>query len=199
MIFRVMALVAALGLLSAAAGDAQVRASRADAQSMKQKVAAIAARGESASEKPLRTTVTESEVNSFLAYDAGDALPAGVVGPSVTVLGTGRVSGRATVDLDAVRKASGSTGLFDPRSYLTGHVPVTATGVVRTANGVGRLELESATVAGVPIPKALLQEIVSYYSKSATRPNGVNLDDEFPLPARIREIQVEPGRAIVVQ
>ena len=47
--------------------------------------------------------------------------------PSVSALGTGRVSGRAVVDLDAVRKAGGNSGgLFDLRSYLTGHVPVMA-------------------------------------------------------------------------
>jgi hypothetical protein len=64
---------------------------------------------------------------------------------------------------------------------------------------VGRFELQSTTVGGVPIPKRLLQEIVTHYSRTADRPDGINLDDEFMLPARIREIQVEPGHAIVVQ
>src|SRR6267154_2106132 len=115
----------------------------------------------------VRATVTESEVNSYLAYELGSDLPTGVVQPSVSALGTGRVSGRAVVDLDAVRKAGGNSGgLFDLRSYLTGQVPVTATGVLRTSNGHARLELQSASVAGVPVPKLLLQEIVSYYSRS---------------------------------
>jgi hypothetical protein len=199
MFLRAIALIGILGLLSAVAGDAQVRTNRRDAETMKQKVASIAARGGVASKQPLRTTVTESEVNSFIAFELGDALPDGVVDPSLTIHGAGRVSGRATVDLDAVRKASGYTSPLDPRSYLTGHLPVMATGTLRATNGVGRLELESASVGGVPIPKLFLQEIVSYYSKSPERPNGINLDDEFPLPARIREIQVEPGQAIVVQ
>jgi hypothetical protein len=199
MFIRAIALIGILGLLSAVSGDAQVRANRADAQTMKQKVASIAARGETASKQPLRTTVTENEVNSFIAFELGDALPDGVVDPSLTILGTGRVSGRATVDLDAVRKASGITSPLDPRSYLSGHLPVLATGILRATNGVGRLELQSASVGGVPIPKLFLQEIVSYYSKSPERPAGINLDDEFPLPARIREIQVETGHAIIVQ
>ena len=194
-----MALVGAVGCLSAVPGGAQVRASKVDAQTMKQKVATIAAHGELASKQPLRTTVTESEINSYIAYELGDALPDGVVDPSLSILGMGQVAGRATVDLDAVRKASGSTSMLDPRSYLTGHLPVTATGVLRATNGVGRLELQSASVGGVPIPKLFLQEIVSYYSKSPTRPAGINLDDEFPLPARIKEIQVLTGQAIVVQ
>jgi hypothetical protein len=188
-------LMAALGALT----EAQVRPSRSDAEVMRQKVAAINANGERTSKQSRRTTVTENEVNSYLAYELGDALPAGVVNPSVTAPGDGRVSGRAVVDLDAVRKAGRSTGLLDLRSYLTGSVPVTATGMLRAANGVGRFVLESATVAGVPVPKWLLQEIVSYYSKSPEQPAGVSLDDAFELPARIREIQVQRGHAIVVQ
>jgi hypothetical protein len=80
-----------------------------------------------------------------------------------------------------------------------GHLPVTATGVLRTSNGVGRFELESATVAGVPIPKFFLQEILSYYSRTPQKPSGISLDDPFALPARIREVRVDPGQAVIIQ
>ena len=200
---RVIVCVGAIGLVSALTvvpGDAQVRATKRDAQALKQKVATIAAHGQSASKAPQRTTVSESELNSYLVYEIGDGLPDGVVEPSVAILGTGRISGRAIVDLDAVRKASQSTSLFDPRSYLTGQLPVTATGILRTQNGVGRFELQSATIGTVPIPKLFLQEVIAYYSKSETKPGGISLDDDFPLPARIREIQVQqPGQALIVQ
>ena len=178
---------------------AQARASKRDALTMKQKVAAIAALGDQPAGPGRRTTLTESEVNSYLTYELGDDLPTGVVEPSVSALGAGRVSGRAVVDLDAVRKAGNSTGPFDLRNYLTGHLPVTATGVLRTSNGRGRFELQSATVGAVPIPKLILQEIVAYYSKSPAKPGGISLDEEFTLPARIREIQVERGQATIVQ
>jgi hypothetical protein len=49
------------------------------------------------------------------------------------------------------------------------------------------------------MPKRLLQEILSYYTKSADYPNGVNLDDPFNLPAKIRRVDVEVGRAIITQ
>jgi len=101
--------------------------------------------------------------------------------------------------LDAVRKSKASASILDPVNYLTGRLPVTATGTLRTQNGMGQFQLESAAVASVPIPKILLQEIVSYYSKSAEKPSGIGLDDPFALPARIREIQVERGQAIIVQ
>jgi hypothetical protein len=172
-----------------------------DAASLRQKIAAIAAYGA----HPLRanaqrmTTVTENEVNAYLAIDARPDIPAGVVEPAVTILGGGRLSGRAVVDLDAVRTQQNPTSMLDPVNYVTGRLPVTAAGVLRTSNGVGRFALESATVGGIPIPKFVLQQIVSYYSRSPEFPSGVNLDDPFALPARIREIQVERGHAIIVQ
>jgi hypothetical protein len=194
-----LAIVATLiGVLrSDAHGDG--RALRRDAELLKQKVAAITLHAEHPSRQSRRTTVTENEVNAYLAYEALDRLPAGVVEPAVRILGTGRLSGRAVVDLDAVRKQRNSASLLDPTSYLSGRLPITATGVLTTTNGVGRFALESASLSSVPIPKFLLQEIVSYYSKTADLPGGFSLDDSFALPARIREIRVERGQAIIIQ
>ena len=48
-------------------------------------------------------------------------------------------------------------------------------------------------------PKSLLQELLSYYSKSAEKPSGISMDDPFELPARIKEIRVGKGEAMVVQ
>lgn len=190
-----LCLVAALGVSTLA----DVRTSRQDAILLKQKVATINAHAERASRQSRRTTVTESEVNSYLVYEAGQQLPTGVVEPAISILGDGRVSARAVVDLDAVRKEKNPTSLLDPMNYLMGKVPVSAIGVLKTSNGVGHIELESAAISRLPVPKFLLQEIVSYYSRTASNPAGINLDDPFALPARIREIQVERGQAIIVQ
>jgi hypothetical protein len=163
-------------------------------------VATITAQGERPSTIARRTIVTESEVNSYLAYDAGaKQMPVGVVEPSIAVVGAGRLSGRAVVDLDAVRKQKAPTSLLDPMNYLMGRLAVTAVGTLTTSKGVGRFELESSAVGSVPIPKILLQEIVSYYTRTPQKPAGISLDDPFQLPARIREIKVERGQAIIVQ
>jgi hypothetical protein len=191
--------VCALGLASIVGLRADVRASKRDAALLKQKVATITDRAAKPSKIARRITITESEVNSYLVYEARDQIPVGVVDPSIIVLGPGRLSARAVVDLDAVRKQKAPTSLLDPMNYLMGRLAVTAVGTLRTANGVGRIELESSSVGSIPIPKMLLQEIVSYYSRSAEKPAGISLDDPFPLPSRIREIQVERGQAIIVQ
>jgi hypothetical protein len=54
-------------------------------------------------------------------------------------------------------------------------------------------------VSGLPSPKAQLQEVVTYYSRSQEFPSGVDLDAPFTLPARISEIRVNAQQAVVVQ
>jgi hypothetical protein len=148
--------------------------------------------------KPIQTIVTESEINGYLRYRGKDVLPVGVVEPYVFTLGSGRLSGVATVDLDAVR-LSKTRGMLDPAQLLRGRVPVTATGVLRSKDGEFRFDLESATVAGLEVPKSLLQELVSYYTRSAANPDGYSLDAPFALTGGIREITVESKRAIIIQ
>ena len=49
------------------------------------------------------------------------------------------------------------------------------------------------------VPKTLLQELLSFYSRSAENPDGINMDDPFELPSQIREIRVAAGTATIVQ
>jgi hypothetical protein len=201
---RLVVGVGAAALLSGAVAvslraAADARTSRRDATLMKQKVATINRLGEKPLKVRQRTTVTENELNAYLALEALGDLPKGVVNPTVSILAEGRLSGRAVVDLDAVRRESPPKSLLDPKNLLIGRLPIAATGVLTTSNGVGRFALESASVGGLPIPKVLLQEIVSHYSRTPEKPEGLNLDDPFTLPVRIREIQVSRGQAIVVQ
>lgn len=172
---------------------------RQDADSLVQKIAGIRTRALSTSRAPVRTLVTERELNAYLAYEFVRELPTGVVDPSVAIVGLGRIEGRAVVDLDRVRKERRPTSRFDPFYYLTGRLPVTATGVLKTNGGTGRFELESASVSGVAVPTLVVEQIVGYYSRSAERPSGIDLDVPFELPAHIREIQVARGQAVVVQ
>jgi len=192
------ALLAAIAFGSFAV-RADGRANKHDAAMLKQKVATITERADKPSNIARKITVTDTEVNSYLVYEAKDQIPVGVVEPTITAVGPGRLSGRAIVDLDAVRKQKAPTSLLDPMNYLMGRLAVTAVGTLKTANGIGRFELESSSVGSLPVPKILLQEIVSYYSRSAQKPGGIALDDPFPLPAKIREIQVGRGQAIIVQ
>lgn len=198
-VLAVSTMVAVLGI--AIVSDAADPVSRRDAARLQAKIEKISKTGAGIHPAAsVRTPVTEAELNSYLRYEMADKLPAGVSDASVSILGEGRVSGRATVDLSQVgRSRKPSTGVLDPYSYLTGSVPVTANGVLKTKDGVATFALESAAIAGLPMPVRMLQEIVTSYSRSSTSPQGVSIDKPFSLPAGIREIQLDRGQAIVIQ
>ena len=147
--------------------------------------------------KPLSTTFTQAETNSYLKFNAGDLLPTGMTQPMVTLIGPGRLSGEAVIDLDIVRQKSSSGGWLDPTSYLTGRLPVTASGRVITGDGKARFEVERAEISGVPIPRSFLAQMVNFFTRTADNPRGSSIDDTFEMPAKIRSIDVEPGRFTV--
>jgi hypothetical protein len=188
-------------LLLAAQPQVQPRLTKADGERFQTKLTRIVTIGNtprSAKRAAESTTVSDVEVNAYLRYHAQDQIPVGIVEPLLNAHGNGIVSGRAIVDLDAVRKQR-QRGWLDPMGYLTGRLPLTARGRLTTQNGIGRFELESAELSGVTVPKTLVQELLSFYSATPETPNGINMDDPFELPAQIREIRVAPGAATIVQ
>ncbi len=144
------------------------------------------------------TQLTDVELNAYLHFHLKDQVPAGVVDPTLSALGEGRVRGAAVIDLDAVRKQK-QRAWTDPMSYMSGRLPLTASGLLITQNGVGRFQLETAELSGISIPKSLVQELLAFYSKSPDKPAGISMDDPFELPAGIKEIRVGKGEAMVVQ
>jgi hypothetical protein len=195
MIFGVMAITSVVTM--ALAADSGI-GTRADADALQTKLLQIATNG--LAQKPVsrNTPVSEREVNAFLRAHASESLPQGVIDPLVTILADGHLTAHAMVDLDEVRNSK-ERGTFSPWTILRGRVPVEASGLLRTENGVGAFTLDSATVGGVPVPKSVLQELVAYYSKSESQPDGLNFEAPFRLPARIREIRTTIGQALVVQ
>ena len=146
-----------------------------------------------------RTTTSELEVNSYLNFNLKDKIPRGLTNPQITIVGDGQLAGRVFVDIDEFKRHRNSGGLLDPLNYISGQVPVTARGVLRTQDGKGKFQLGSAEILGVPLPKPLLQELVTFFSRTPDNPNGFNIDAPFNLPAKIREVVVNRGDAVVVQ
>jgi hypothetical protein len=190
-----LCLVAA-GIVSAG----QQSLTRGEADSLQRKLATVLERGAKAGPagRPVRTTVTDREVNAYLKFQGAEQLPVGVVNPTITILDVTRVAGTASVNLDAVRLAK-VRAWSDPLAWVTGVLEIRVVAKVRASNGKGTLELETATLGGVPIPKLLLQEVVSYYSRTPESPSGFNLDQPFALPQRIRHVELQRGSAVIVQ
>jgi hypothetical protein len=181
--------------------------SKQQADLFSRKVAQIVVQGDAVQkpgakvEKPgtKKTQVSETELNSWFAYSAKPLLPSGVTEPRITLVGSGKVAGQAIVDLDAIAKKKQTGGTFDVWNLVGGKVPVNVAGTLRTKDGVGTFLVESADVSGLPLPKSFLQEVVSYYSRTPTHPQGLKIDDPFELPASIQQIDVGSGQAVIVQ
>lgn len=184
-----------LGALQAAGVSQQ----QADAFSKKMAIVKQQGTPGAKAQSPRRTPFTETELNSWFAYSSGEVMPAGVTEPRVTLVGNGKVKAAATVDLAAVAKTRSSGKTLDPWSYLGGRLPVTLSGVLRTENGIGRFDLEEAAVSGIPVPASVLADIVSYYSRSDSDPEGVRLNDNFKLPSQIKQIEMGAGQGVIVQ
>jgi hypothetical protein len=191
-------LITGLALAAVAVVNAADVGTRADADALERKIVGIATNG--LAEKPAAktTAVLEREVNAYLQAHSKEQMPQGVLDPRVSIQPDGRLTGTATVDLDAVRNSK-ERGVLSPWTLLRGTVPVEASGILRTENGVAAFTLEEASVGGVPVPKAVLQELVSYYSKGPNSKDGINFEQPFRLPAHIREIHTAMGQATVVQ
>jgi len=150
-------------------------------------------------EKGQRTPFSQDELNSWFAFRSQRLLPAGVAPPTVSIIGNGKLMGDVTLDLEAYAKTKKSGGTLDPWSLIGGKVPVTVTGILHTKDGQGRFELQSAQLSGIPLPKSFLQELITFYSRTPDKPQGIRIDDPFELPASIRQIEVGQGQAVVVQ
>jgi len=78
-------------------------------------------------------------------------------------------------------------------------VPLTARGILRSKDGKGEFQLISAEIHRIPLPKALVQELVTFFSRTQENPRGIYIDEPFNLPAKIREVIINQGEAVVVQ
>jgi hypothetical protein len=195
------AALALVALLAVVPLRAQQTLTKQDADRFQAKLGRIVLQGKAAalkSAQPRSTPISDNELNAYFRFNAKEQVPVGVLEPTLNALGDGRVTGRAIVDLDVVRKQK-QRGWLDPVNYLSGRLPVTAAGRLTTKDGRGQFMLESAEISGVTVPKAVLQELLSFYSKTPENPAGINMDAPFELPAGIREIRVGAGTSTIIQ
>ena len=196
---KILLLTLVLLLSAAIAHGGASQLSQEHGNSLARKIESIAQNGAAAPVRPKTTKVPEVEVNSYLAFNTKDKLARGLKNPQIRMVGDNRLAGRVYVDIDDFKRGRKSRGIMDPFSYISGQVPVTARGVLRTRDGIGQFQLDAAELHGVPLPKPLVQELVSYFSRTPEQPNGFNLDEPFPLPAKIRAITINSGEAVIAQ
>lgn len=185
--------------LTAVSATSAVELSKEQGDRLERKIAEIAKNGSIEPVRPKKTPMSELEVNSYLNFNLKEKIPRGLTHPQISPLGNGNLSGSVFVDMDEFKRQRGSGGIMDPLSYISGRVPLTASGVLRAKDGKGQFQLISAEIHRIPVPKPLLQELVTFFSRTQENPRGINIDEPFNLPAKIREVLVNHGEAIVIQ
>jgi hypothetical protein len=144
------------------------------------------------SEKDFR--LSEVEVNAYLAERVVEQLPQGVEGLWVRFT-RGRLRGGGRVDLASLRdRVPGALALL-----LSGVVPVELTATLQAEGGTGRVDVQRVLLAGVEVPRTLLQQIVTHYSRTASRPGGVRLEDPFDLPYGVKSARIHDGEILIRQ
>ncbi len=169
-----------------------------DGARLEHKLISILGHADTESSEARLTPLLEPEINAFLRFQGASSLPTGITTPTVRIGAAELVSAEAVIDLDVIRQQQARTWL-DPLRYLTGRLRVTASGTVRSGGGVARIDIQSVTVAGIPVPVLVLQELVRHFTRTLDHPDGTRLDGPIPLPYRITELQLSPGQAVIVQ
>jgi hypothetical protein len=190
---------AAVVVFAAVSVTAAVEFSKQQGDRLERKIEEIVKNASAEPVKAKRTPMSEPEVNSYVNFNLKDKIPRGLTHPQLSLLGNGKLGGTVFVDLDEFKRQRGSGGIMDPLNYISGRVPLTASGVLSTKEGRGQFQLISAEILRVPVPKPLLQELVTFFSRTQENPRGINIDEPFNLPAKIRDVLVNQGEGIVVQ
>ena len=193
----VCATVVALSFATQAAYQAGSSSSAIDGERLLDKLIEISANA-SAKTAARPVIIYQREINAYLRFQAASEFPEGVTDPDVALRSGGAVSLGATVDLSVIRDAR-ARGPLDPLRYLGGRLPVSANGLVRTLNGIGRVDIESVSIGGVPMPSSVLSELVRYYSRSDQNPDGIDVSEPLELPYGVTELRIEHEQVVVVQ
>jgi hypothetical protein len=192
-------LCAAFLLTLCASTSFAVALSQEDGNRLQAKIDAMVKNGAANPPKPRQFSIAEQEANSYLVFNLKEKIPKGLAEPEITMIGDGALAARVLVDMDEVKRRRQSRSVMDPLNYLSGQVPLNARGLLRTREGRGQLYLRSADIAGVPLPKPLLQELIGFFSRTPQNPKGFDIDAPFDLPSKIREISVRAGETLVSQ
>ena len=198
-IFGVVLLGGALAMNIGCSGVDTKPASVDQRERLKEKVDQVIANGELDPAPAQTTRFTEAELNSILNSEIAAWIPNGISEPQVRLLGNDRFSLRVIVDIDEFKRRRKRPQSAGPLNFLSGKMPAFVRGNLITGDGKGQFKLQSTEVNGIPLPPALALELLSTHTKTRRRPEGFDIQKPFDLPAKIRQLQINPDELVVIQ
>ena len=168
-------------------------------EQLKEKVDQLIANGELDPVQAKTTRFTEAELNSALNGQIAEWIPNGISEPQVRLLGNDRFSLQVIVDIDEFKRRRKRQRSAGPLNFFTGKMPALVRGDLITGDGKGQFKLQSTEVNGIPLPRALALDLLSTHTKSRRNPDGFDIEKPFDLPAKIRQLQINPAELVVIQ
>jgi len=168
-------------------------------EQLKEKVDQVIANGKLDPVPAKTTRFTEAEFNSILNSQIAEWIPNAISEPHVELLGNNRFSLRVIVDIDEFKRRRKRQRSAGPLNFFTGKLPALVRGDLISGDGKGQFKLQSTEVNGIPIPRALALELLSTHSKTKSHPEGFDIEKPFDLPAKIRQLQINPTELNVIQ
>jgi hypothetical protein len=192
-------LLAAVALCAACARIDTAKAPEDYRDRVQEKLDAVIANGAQSPVPSKSTIFSESEINTALRVNLKEKLPNGIGEPQVRLLGDSRIAARAIVDVDEFKRKRTKPSGAGPFNFFGGKIPVVVRGQLIARDGQGVFKLESAEANGIPLPRSVVLDLLTTYTRNRNNPAGFNLEKPFDLPASIREVTVNAGEVIVVQ
>ena len=138
--------------------------------------------------------LSENEINSFFKYDHAGDMP-GVREVKVD-LGEGGAVVRVLVDLSRAQDQQGAPGGIVWRFLLRGERKVVAHCRYRSADGYGRLDVDSVEIDGRTVPRFIVDWLIASYVNPQIP--DFEVGKTVGLPKKVQEIRVQPARVVVV-
>ncbi len=183
--------LAAFASLLAAAGFSAPAMSPEAARSARNKLDRITSEK---LEKGESVILTQDEFNSFLRYDSKLDLPKGVHDLEVR-LDNDRGEIRARVDLSMMQSSGGGAAGFLVQMLLSGERNVRAICRYTSEQGKALIDVELVEIDGRRISGSILGWLISSYV--VPKIPEFEPGRPLPLPHNLREIRLEPGRAVL--
>jgi hypothetical protein len=175
------------------AGQAKPAVNSSAVASMEKKLQYVQKNAALTPPDPKPTVFTEQEINAYLA-STQVKLPQAV--QSVQLQGQPDVvTGTARVDFDQLK--AGATNSNPLLSIFSGVHDLTVVAHARGMNHKGQVQVDSASLDGVEIPRFALELFVQKYV--TPKYPGVGMNSQFDLPANIDTATVGTHQVTIVQ
>ena len=194
LVFAILCLAGLLAAHSTAAAESEPALSKEAAGSMASKLRQIQ-QGSGSGHSFGLVRISEAEANSYLHYEMAPDLPPGVSKPRLKFQ-PGRPQGSAEVNFDKIKEASKTPPNPLVDYFLRGVHTLGVDGTLHGSGGAAQFHLESVTLDGIAMPRAVVDYLIEHYLK-AHYPD-VSLEHPFSLPFSIDKLSVEAGSVVLV-